>query len=279
MQDMNKNNPLVSVIVPCYNQAQYLPETLDTVLAQTYQNWECIIVDDGSPDNTAEVAKTYQAKDARFNYVRKENGGLASARNYGIQHSSGEYILPLDSDDLIGASYLEDAVAYFAAHPETKLVYCKAEKFGAENGPWELPDYSYESLVNWNIIFCTCVYRREDYNKTKGYNTNMKYGFEDWDFLLSLLKPEDVVHRIPKTLFFYRTKTGSMLKSMNPTIEYTLKQIGHNHPEVFGIYAQDIVWLRYAVDYYQKCLPYRLGLKILQPYRNVKSWLTRKKYK
>ncbi len=278
MQDMNKNNPLVSVIVPCYNQAQYLPETLDTVLAQTYQDWECVIVDDGSPDNTAEVAKAYLEKEARFKYVRKENGGLASARNYGIAHSEGEYILPLDSDDLIGVSYLEDAMAHFAEHPETKVVCCLAEKFGAENGRWELPDYSYEGLVGWNVLFCSCVYRRSDYNKTNGYNTNMKYGFEDWDFWLSFLKKDDAVYRIPKVLFYYRIKAGSMLKTMGPTMEYTLNQIGKNHPDVFGAYSQDVIWLRYALEYYKNCLPYRLGMKILRPYRKMKSWLTGKAY-
>ena len=67
-------NPLVSIIVPCYNQAQYLPETLDSVLAQTYPYWECIIVNDGSPDNTEEIAKHYCEKDNRFKYLFKENG-------------------------------------------------------------------------------------------------------------------------------------------------------------------------------------------------------------
>ena len=78
------NNPLVSIIVPCYNQAQYLPETLDSVLAQTYPYWECIIVNDGSPDNTEEIAKHYCEKDSRFKYVYKENGGLSSARNVSL---------------------------------------------------------------------------------------------------------------------------------------------------------------------------------------------------
>ena len=89
-------NPLISVIVPCYNQAQYLDECLQSVLNQTYQNWECIIVNDGSPDNTHEIAESYCRKDARFKYFYKENGGLSSARNAGISISNGEFIQFLD---------------------------------------------------------------------------------------------------------------------------------------------------------------------------------------
>lgn len=275
---MNKT-PLISIVVPCYNQAQYLPETLNSVLSQTYKNWECVIVDDGSPDNTQEVANQYCIKDVRIKYVRKENGGLASARNYGIAHSNGEYILPLDSDDLIGTTYLEEAVTHFLQNPNTKLVYCQAEKFGAENGVWNLPEYSYERLVAWNIIFCTSMYRRVDYDKTKGYNPNMKYGFEDWDFWLSFLNPDDEVYRIPNVLFHYRIKECSMLQTMDRTMEYTLKQLGENHPNIYGRYTSDVLWLKYAVEYYRNCLPYRLGLKILRPYRKLKCLFTGKKYR
>lgn len=94
-------NPLISVIVPCYNQAQYLDECLQSVLDQTYQNWECIIVNDGSPDHTEEVAKKWLEKDNRFRYIYKENGGLSSARNAGIREAKGEYLFFLDCDDLL----------------------------------------------------------------------------------------------------------------------------------------------------------------------------------
>ena len=139
--------PLVSVIVPCYNQASFLSDALDSVLAQTYTDWECIIVNDGSTDNTEEVAKTYINKDSRFAYVHKNNGGLPSARNFGISKSSGDFILPLDADDLIGSSYLEKAISRFKSFPETKLVYCKAAKFGHVSGAWSLGEYSYDAFI------------------------------------------------------------------------------------------------------------------------------------
>lgn len=166
---------MISIIVPCYNQAKYLPETLDSVLAQTYEDWECIIVNDGSPDNTEEVAKDYCDKDSRFKYAYKENGGLADARNFGIKASMGEYILPLDSDDKIAPTYIEKAIRYFELHTDTTLVYCKADRFDGKNEPWSLPEYNYENLLWGNSIFCSAIYRRADYDKTNGYNTNMKF--------------------------------------------------------------------------------------------------------
>ena len=80
-------SPKISIIVPCYNQAQYLDECLQSALDQTFQNWECIIINDGSPDETEEFAKNWTEKDARFLYFKKENGGVSFARNFGIGKS------------------------------------------------------------------------------------------------------------------------------------------------------------------------------------------------
>lgn len=103
---------LVSIIVPCYNQAQFLEETLQSVLEQTYANWECIIVNDGSLDHTSAVAKKWVAKDSRFIYLYKENGGLSSARNAGLEAANGLYIQFLDSDDCIIKTKLELSLQY-----------------------------------------------------------------------------------------------------------------------------------------------------------------------
>ena len=85
-------NILVSIIVPCYNQAHFLDEALQSVLSQTYTNWECIIVNDGSPDNTENIAEKWLAVDSRFKYIKKDNGGLSSARNIGIKMSKIEQV-------------------------------------------------------------------------------------------------------------------------------------------------------------------------------------------
>lgn len=109
---MENSYPLVSVIVPCYNQARYLPDALGSALSQTYIHWECIIVNDGSTDNTGEVAREWLATDDRFKYIRKENGGLSSARNAGLKAAVGEYIQLLDADDVLEKNKLSHQITY-----------------------------------------------------------------------------------------------------------------------------------------------------------------------
>lgn len=274
---MEKNNVLVSVIVPCYNQAQYLAETLDSVLAQTYPYWECIIVNDGSPDNTEEVANEYCAKDSRFHYYYKENSGVADTRNYGISKSNGCYILPLDSDDTIGTKYLEKAINYLESNKDTKLVYSKAEFFGESVGLWHLPEYDYHLLLKENHIFCSCIFRREDYNKTQGYNPNMKYGIEDWDFLLSLLDEHDKVTCLEEVLFYYRIKHDSRnMDVFRKHYNEMYIQMIFNHPDKYqGLlynYLEYIQGIDYKKLYNQihSSLAYRLGKFILNPLKKIK---------
>lgn len=267
---------LVSIIVPCYKQADYLSETLDSVSNQTYQNWECVIVNDGSPDNTEEIAKKYLDKDRRFKYIGQENKGLSSARNTGIANSEGEYILPLDADDKIGSTYLEKAIARFEEVPETKLVYCKAELFGEEYGIWNLPTYDYENIIWNNCIFCSAMYRRSDFDSIGGYKENMTHGFEDWDLWLALLKKEDIVYRIDEVLFYYRVKEVSMSTELTNFKQDTLVQLCKNHPEVYEPYKEYVLMYHKQLDelfilhdeYKRVCSShaYRLGKFLLKPF-------------
>ena len=199
----------ISIIIPCYNQAQYLDECLDSVLNQIYQDWECIIVDDGSPDNTEETAKKWTEKDSRFKYLKKENGGISFARNVGIDYAIGKYILPLDADDKISTDYLSEAIKVFEKEPETTLVYCKAWLFDAETGLWDLPEYDYFELLFNNHIYCSAVFKKEDWVRAEGYDEKMKIGLEDWDFWLRILNRESVVVQLPIVGFFYRKKQVS----------------------------------------------------------------------
>ena len=100
-------NELISIVVPIYNVENYLRYCLDSIVSQTYQNFECLLINDGSPDNSADICREYVSKDARFKYFEKENGGVSSARNLGIEHSEGEYITFIDPDDWVESDYLE----------------------------------------------------------------------------------------------------------------------------------------------------------------------------
>lgn len=200
---------LVTIVVPCYNQAQYLDEALQSVLEQTFSNWECIIVNDGSFDNTKEIAEKWLRLDKRFTYLFSENKGVSNARNIGILQARGTYILPLDADDKIGTTYLESAVSIFTEKTNIKLVYCKATKFGKINEIWELPEFTMGSLATNNIIFSSAIFLKSDWEKIGGYDVNMVSGLEDWEFWIALLKNGGVVHRIDENLFFYRVKISS----------------------------------------------------------------------
>jgi len=274
-------NNKVSIIIPCYNHAEYLPETLDSVLAQTYKNWECIVVDDGSVDKSRDVVQEYISKDSRFTYLYQDNQGPSAARNNGIRHSCGEFILPIDADDLIAATYLEKAIKAFITHPQLKLVYCKVKFFGERNRIWELPDYSYEGLLWENMIFCSAMYKRNDYDKTCGYNSNMRAGLEDWDFWLSMIGPADIVYCINEILFFYRIKRSSRDTHAEENRHALLRQIYTNHPEKYEPYIKDIIYFKQQERRLQEHIKmlqqksvsiiestdYRLGAMLLRPLR------------
>lgn len=225
--------PKISVIVPCYDQAQYLDECLHSVWDQTFKNWECIIVNDGSPDNTEEIAQKWIAKDSRFKYLYKSNGGLSSARNTGIESAVGEWILPLDSDDKISHSYLEMASKEF--DKGYTLIYCEASFFGDKMGKWEIPKFNFEQFLVHNQIFCSSFFKKENWSTVGGYDVNMKSGYEDWEFfirLLSRISPH--VFQIKKTCFYYRRKDISMLNSLTLQNEKKIKEyIFQKHTQLY----------------------------------------------
>lgn len=261
--------PRVSIIVPCYNQAVYLDECLQSVLEQTYGNWECIIVNDGSPDNTEEAAKKWVEKDSRFVYLYKENGGLSSARNAGIEIAKGEWILPLDADDKIGNRYLELGVKEFDKN--YKIIYCEAEKFGSENGRWILPEYNRKAIAVENVIFCTAFFRKNDWDKVGGYDTSLIYGWEDWEFWISLLKNGGEVHKIQERCFYYRIKEVSMIKEMSS-----------NNGDMKKLATKNIIYRKH-IEFFTKELGsfqtlYKNNQKLLAENNHLKTILNSKRY-
>lgn len=235
---MNANNPpslspRVSVVIPCFNHGKFLDAAVSSVLDQTFDDFEIIVVNDGSTDPmTAALLKTYERPKTRI--VHTDNQGLAAARNNGVRAASGSYILPLDADDRIGPTYLERAVAVMDADPEIGIVYCEAEYFGEKSGPWELPPFDMNRMLVHNLIFCSGFFRKTDWEIVGGYKTNMIHGWEDWDFWLSLLEIGRGVHCIPEALFFYRVAEGSMLKSLSGEKERRMRlRLMDNHWQLY----------------------------------------------
>jgi glycosyltransferase involved in cell wall biosynthesis len=229
--------PLVSVVIPCYDQARYLEESVASVVAQTYANWELLIVDDGSPDDTREVAMRLIAlyPEHRIELIRKPNGGVGDARNVGIRASRGEYWLPLDADDAIAPTFLEKAVSVLDARPEVGWVYSDIEHFGSEKRVYRLPRFDAETLVHLDNIGCVCsLVRREVWEQVGGYDASMRDGYEDWDFWIAGTAKGWQGHHLPEALFRYRKRAGSMLQRSNQMRPRLLATITRNHPTLYS---------------------------------------------
>lgn len=133
--------PLISVIIPCFNYGRFIAETLENVISQTLNSWECLIVDDGSTDNTKVIADFFCASDPRFKYIYQENQGLSSARNAGIRRATGSFVQLLDSDDLISPGKLELQTAFMLSNPDIDISYTDARYFSHDR-----PDMLFKSF-------------------------------------------------------------------------------------------------------------------------------------
>jgi glycosyltransferase involved in cell wall biosynthesis len=204
------NYILVSIIVPCYNRAQYLPETLQSVIEQSYQNWECIIVNDGSSDNSEEVALEWCKKDSRFRYLKKENGGVSSARNAGIKVAKGEYIQFLDSDDLLEKDKIVQQSLFF--EQEIDIIVSSYRYFentegrtkqriiGRNNSIPETAIFMTDALDVINLlnkrnpfVMCAPLYKKSVFDVVGVFDEQLK-SLEDWDFNLRCALKKMVFH-------------------------------------------------------------------------------------
>jgi glycosyltransferase involved in cell wall biosynthesis len=274
---------LISVIVPCYNYGHFLAETLQSVAAQNTSDWECIIVDNGSTDNTKEVAAGFVNSDKRFRYFYMAQSGVSAARNFGIRNASGSFILPLDADDKIEPSYLGLAAPVLARNAEIKVVYCDASLFGASSGKWVLPSFSFRELLIENLIFCSALFRKKDFEECGGYNEQMREGFEDWDFWISMLSRGGEVYKIPHALFWYRIRPGSRNNSLDHKKQLALRrQIYERHKDV---YQEHFLLPDLIYDYYLErkqaravtsSRSFRVGAFILSPLNLLRRLVSRR---
>ena len=235
-------NELVSVIMPCFNDGAYIEESIACVWEQTYPSIELIVIDDGSDEKqTMDILERIQ-NDERCTVVRTAHEGPSGARNAGIRQAKGKYILPLDSDDLIDKTYIEKAVRAIEEKPERGVVYCFADLFGEESGPWNLPPYSFKQMLRDNVVFITALFYREDWFKVGGFNTNMKYGMEDYDFFIGLLEIGREIYQIPEVLFHYRIKKKSRTTELMDDVDCVkemYRQIYENHPVFYETYKRE----------------------------------------
>ena len=188
----NAPAPAVSVVIPMHNGANTtLEETVASVVAQTFADWEIVVVDDGSTDGSGAfaslLAERRRREGLRVRVVRKANGGLADARNFGFVAARADLVLPLDADDLIEPRFLETAHRLLTeTHPRAHLAIANLKGFGDWDYEWILPEYDAMDLRYTNMFHCSALMRRRLWEAVPGgYPTTTLFGYEDWAFWIA----------------------------------------------------------------------------------------------
>lgn len=215
----------ITIGIPCYNQAQYLPEAIESALGQHYEDIEIIVVNDGSPDNTKEVAESYPIR-----VINQVNKGLASARNTAIMNMTGDYFLPLDSDDIL----MEECVTRIVEVAEiTKadVIAPSIQTFGvAEQTTILMPEPKLEDFKAGNrLSYCSAI-KKEALLEVGGYSPKMVEGYEDLHLWINLLTSGKRIVTIPEPLMRYRTKESSMWHDAKKHHEKLMGQIYTDFP-------------------------------------------------
>jgi glycosyltransferase involved in cell wall biosynthesis len=270
----------VSIIIPCYNQGVFLNETLESVYNQTYQEWECIVVDDGSTDNTKVKAELWTNKDTRFKYIYKENGGVSSARNLGIEQANGQYLQFLDADDLLDHQKLELSLDVFSLSDNTtteivvsnfmmlsidsKSVYPPSFKLKKESLTFENFLYNSFSIQLQYAIFEVKLF------DTIRFSENLS-AQEDWVVWIKLLKITNKIDFIDKPLSFYRVNPDGRMNTLG---------IGDNQIKVLGSLKEVLTYEEYynfsvnmLSKYYDSYRLYRKNLNLLKKSNSYKLGL------
>ncbi|MCC6671063.1 MAG: glycosyltransferase family 2 protein [Planctomycetes bacterium] len=228
--------PAVAVVVPCFRYAHFLGEAVGSVVAQSYRELEIVVVDDGSPDDTAAVAQALIERhpQRRIRLVRQTNQGLAAARNAGIRASTAPLILPLDADDRLLPNAVERLVAGHRADPSASVVCPFAREFGdrAARIPTAAP--SLPALLRNNRLIYASLFTRTAFDMVGGYNPNMRFGYEDWDFWVSVLERGGRIRHLPEELILYRKHGRTMLAEARAKDVWLRARLVLNHPSLFS---------------------------------------------
>lgn len=225
----------ISVIIPCYNQEKYIAETIESVLAQTFDDFEAIVINDGSKDKSLDIIKEYSLKyPNKIRYIDQQNQGVIAARNNAIGQAKGEYIFPLDGDDKIAPSCLEKLYNAMINN-KGDVIYCDVELFGSDSGVMNLSPVSKFKMCIENCVCASALYKKEDWKKYGGYDQIMKKGLEDWEFWLNFIEDNKSFYKIKETLFFYRILNNSRNHSISKSEAKNLvKTIRKKHKKLYG---------------------------------------------
>jgi glycosyltransferase involved in cell wall biosynthesis len=229
---VNIDKSIVSVIIPCYNHGTYLPEAIESVINQSYKNFEIIVIDDGSIDNTKEVCNNYPI----VKYIYQKNAGLSAARNTGIKYSSGAYLVFLDADDWLLENAFESNLDILINNNDIAFVSGGHKLFyEPEDKTWivqkEIVKSSYSSLLEGNYIgmHATVMYQRWVFN-TFEFDTSLRY-CEDYDLYLKIARKHPISHHT-SLIAVYRIHDNNMSSNYSEMMKYALLVLSNNKKEL-----------------------------------------------
>lgn len=270
---------LISIIIPCYNDAQYIEQSVQSALNQSYSNTEVIVVDDGSNAETKAVLKKLEPKITRL--ITQENQGQSTARNVGINAAKGDFILVLDSDDYFESNFCEEAVTVLQSNLDAKIVTSHLRRFiGNKTFDIFVPSGgNITTFISHNGATGSAMFRKQEALSVGGYDEFMRNGFEDWDFYMRLLARGGYAHVLPKVYMNYRLRPNSTTSRANKIKKDLLLYIYIKNQSIFVQYFEDFIFhiLNKAekaeierLKIYNK-IDYKLGFFILKPFRFIKS--------
>lgn len=247
-----QQNIRLSVIIPCFNDGQFLEGAIASVETCPDPVYEIVIVNDGSTDpHTLKILQ--ELRERNYRIIDQQNGGPPAARNTGVRAAKGEYILPLDSDCRIRPTYIQKGIEILDRQPEISVVYGDVELFGEETGIQKLPDFNLTWLVNHNYIDNCAVYRKSVWVECGPYDVNIPFKcYDDWDFWLSVAKKGHKFYHVPEVLFEYQVR---------PVSQSTLSRSEEKSKVVCRyIASKHAAWFPKEFRYYYR--PYRGLVKI-----------------
>ena len=270
----NQENPSVSIVIPCYNHARFLKDCLQSIIDQTYTNWEAIVVDDSSPDdNPEEVVRGFN--DNRITIVRHEqNKGLAASRNTGIRRANADLVVTIDADDMFATTYLEKTVRIFTITSEVDCVFTDYQLFGARQARWnnQVRDAEAMTRAQW-LPGAGTLMRRSLWKRVGGYceMVELRPGNEDWDFWLGASSLNIKAINVPEALYFYRQHQVSMRSNLKYSDFLTREFIYSRHSQLFDHFHTKNVFL--AAGYLDSaCEAWQRGERLRSALLAAQGW-------
>jgi glycosyltransferase involved in cell wall biosynthesis len=233
--------PRVSVITPVFNAGRYLTRALDSLAAQTYRDFELVLVDDGSTDAATRALLDAAARRPGVTLHRTENRGPAHARNLAIAHARGAYVLPLDADDWLAPGFLARTVPVLDANPDVGVVYTWVGLTGDHYGVWKTGGFTVVELLSRCTIHVCSLYRRELWQDVGGYDPRFVESCEDWDLWLGAAARGWTGHGIPEVLAYYRRSESSRERRARApeASERLMRSLVSKHRAVYEEHLED----------------------------------------